>query len=505
MSSADIVDPMSGPLAHGVAPKTGIVSDDRLTGWASEAVPFRRPTRQLYRFVYAAMAFTDALVAAIAMVLASQVRFGVRAPSPHLIIWAAVSGAVTVAIFASLRLYSVHLFSAGEEFRRTLLGVSMATIGLAEYFYWSRASLPRGLVGLSWILSLALILLTRCLWHSFLQRARSRGRLTLRTLIVGRNDEAIRLATAMQARSLGFAPLGFVATGDPPSDSPSHSDRPVICELRNLREGIRRTRAECVFVASTAAGPSEMAAISNAVRLESVDCRVTSNLPEVLSTRLSIQPIGGAMALSLFPVRLSGAQAAAKRALDLVLSTLGIIMTAPLWAGIAILIRLTSRGPVLYRQTRVGRGGQPFGLMKFRTMVPRAEAMRASLMSRNESTGPLFKIREDPRITTVGRWLRRWSLDELPQLLNVFRGDMSLVGPRPPLPEEVKQYNARQHARLEVRPGITGLWQVSGRSLLPFDDYIRLDLFYIGNWSIAYDLLILAKTIPAVLFGRGAR
>jgi lipopolysaccharide/colanic/teichoic acid biosynthesis glycosyltransferase len=143
-------------------------------------------------------------------------------------------------------------------------------------------------------------------------------------------------------------------------------------------------------------------------------------------------------------------------------------------------------------------------MYKFRSMVRGAELMLTQLVDRNEASGALFKMRDDPRVTTLGRWIRRWSLDELPQLLNVLRGDMSLVGPRPPLPNEVAVYEDWHHGRLEVRPGITGLWQVGGRSELTFDDYVRLDLFYIENWSIAYDLFILAKTVPAVLFRKGA-
>jgi len=167
---------------------------------------------------------------------------------------------------------------------------------------------------------------------------------------------------------------------------------------------------------------------------------------------------------------------------------------------IGLAVKLGSKGPVLFRQTRVGRRGRPFTLLKFRTMIEGAAAIDVP----NDSEGPLFKSKSDPRITTAGRFLRRWSLDELPQLLNVLRGRMSLVGPRPPLPEEVELYEDWQRDRLEVRPGMTGLWQVRGRSDLSFDDYVRLDLFYIENWSLAYDFYLLAKTIPAVLSGRGA-
>jgi lipopolysaccharide/colanic/teichoic acid biosynthesis glycosyltransferase len=180
------------------------------------------------------------------------------------------------------------------------------------------------------------------------------------------------------------------------------------------------------------------------------------------------------------------------------------VLIAPLLAVIAVAVRLDSAGPVLFRQERVGLHRRRFRLLKFRTMVVGAEAMLADLVVHNEADGPLFKMRNDPRVTRVGRCLRRYSLDELPQLWNVLMGEMSLVGPRPPLPKEVEAFEDWQLDRFEVRPGITGLWQVSGRSELLFDEYVRLDLFYIENWSLAYDLFIVAKTIPMLLAARGA-
>jgi exopolysaccharide biosynthesis polyprenyl glycosylphosphotransferase len=210
------------------------------------------------------------------------------------------------------------------------------------------------------------------------------------------------------------------------------------------------------------------------------------------------------MTLSVRPVRLSGFQAVVKRTLDVVGSLLALLAMLPVFVAIACAIRLTSGGPVLYRQVRLGRHVEAFTLLKFRTMVPNADDLRDGLLDLNEASEPLFKVRDDPRISTVGRWLRRWSLDELPQFVNVLKGDMSLVGPRPPLPQEVARYEEWHLDRLEVRPGITGLWQVSGRSDTSFDDYVRLDLFYIENWSPAYDLFILAKTLPVVMSRKGS-
>jgi exopolysaccharide biosynthesis polyprenyl glycosylphosphotransferase len=196
--------------------------------------------------------------------------------------------------------------------------------------------------------------------------------------------------------------------------------------------------------------------------------------------------------------------AAAKRCLDILLSLIGIILAAPLFALSALLVRLTSPGPVIFRQTRVGCGGRTFTLFKFRTMYSDAEARKASLMHLNEADGPVFKMKDDPRITPAGRVLRKFSLDELPQLINVLQGDMSLVGPRPPVPYEVALYGEREKRRLSVLPGLTCLWQISGRSNLSFDRWMELDLLYIETMSFWGDIRIILRTIPAVISARGA-
>jgi exopolysaccharide biosynthesis polyprenyl glycosylphosphotransferase len=259
-----------------------------------------------------------------------------------------------------------------------------------------------------------------------------------------------------------------------------------------------------VFVAASAVTAADMKHVLKARRLDGVEIRVTANLPPTLATQVAIQSVGGLMALTVNALRLTRTQAIAKRAFDVALSTVGLLVLAPVFLVIASAIKLTSPGPVFFRQQRVGLQRRPFTLLKFRTMVADAELLLAGLLTRNEADGPLFKLRHDPRITRVGRWLRRYSLDELPQLWNVLCGDMSLVGPRPPLPSEVAHYEDWQLDRLEVRPGLTGLWQVSGRSDLSFDEYVRLDLFYIENWSLAYDLIMVIKTIPMLLKAKGA-
>jgi exopolysaccharide biosynthesis polyprenyl glycosylphosphotransferase len=197
-------------------------------------------------------------------------------------------------------------------------------------------------------------------------------------------------------------------------------------------------------------------------------------------------------------------QSACKRLFDIIASFSALVLLSPLLLIVAASIRLTSRGPIFFRQPRVGRHGRPFRMLKFRSMVVNAEELKASLMAQNEQAGPVFKMRRDPRITRVGRFIRKFSIDELPQLLNILRGEMSIVGPRPPVPSEVARYEAWQRRRLSVRPGLTCVWQVSGRNEISFEEWMYLDMQYIDHWSLAQDFQLILKTVPVVLTGRGA-
>jgi exopolysaccharide biosynthesis polyprenyl glycosylphosphotransferase len=219
----------------------------------------------------------------------------------------------------------------------------------------------------------------------------------------------------------------------------------------------------------------------------------------VAASRVAVHRFGDLPVLSLRRVDLSGFQQTVKRAFDLVVAGVALAVLSPLLLACALAVRLSGPGPVLFSQLRIGRDGKPFTIHKFRSMVADAEDRLAELRDRNQADGLLFKLHDDPRVTRVGRFLRTWSLDELPQLLDVVRGDMSLVGPRPPLPSEVADYDDWLRNRLRVKPGLTGLWQVSGRHQSSFADYVRHDLFYVENWSLSLDLYIVLRTIPAVL------
>jgi exopolysaccharide biosynthesis polyprenyl glycosylphosphotransferase len=242
-------------------------------------------------------------------------------------------------------------------------------------------------------------------------------------------------------------------------------------------------------------------------QLTDAGCHVTlsTGLDDIDATRLRPVALDGRALVYVEPCVRTGWHATAKRAFDVVVSVVALTLTAPVLAAAAAAIRLESRGSILFRQWRVGRDGEPFQIVKLRTMVVDAEARRRELLDRNEADGPLFKIRDDPRVTRVGRLLRRVSIDELPQFWNVLRGEMSVVGPRPALPEEVAAWPEPVRGRLRVLPGITGMWQVSGRSDAGFDEYVRLDLAYVDNWSLAHDVEIVARTVGVVVTAKGAR
>jgi len=326
-------------------------------------------------------------------------------------------------------------------------------------------------------------------------------------LILGTGERARKIAERFERGFWGRARVcGFL------DDSPTESDLQLLGDryLGKLNE-IRNVATTCGVERVVYALPRRFLAdpsISNVVSCcEIIGIEVTISL-DLFETR-SRQVLGPA--LDGMPTLMISPRAhhrkwklAVKRAMDIGLSLIAILMTLPLWLAAAIAIKLESSGPVFFIQPRSGRFGKLFPCLKFRTMQTDAEEVRKQLVRANEMSGPVFKIRDDPRITRVGKVLRRYSIDELPQLLNVLVGHMSMVGPRPPLPDEVRQYEIDQRARLSMRPGLTCLWQVSGRNEIPFGDWVKMDIEYIERWSLWLDLHILLLTIPAVLSGRGA-
>jgi exopolysaccharide biosynthesis polyprenyl glycosylphosphotransferase len=406
---------------------------------------------------------------------------------------------VWIAVFHSFGLYSPDRFSGAEKLRRVISAVSIGWILMMMASFWTQSAFSRAWVGLTWVLALLFEAVSRRSWDFYFL---SRGHVMRRTLIVGTREEAQRFCGALRDSASGFLPIGYVAASDP-FIVPQGDGLRLVGRIENLAEVISRERADCIFVVSSEVDCEKMSDVLDAARPAKTEVRVVANLPQLLTTRLTVQDVGGFTTLSLKSAYLSGFQSATKRALDLTVATTALIFTLPLWAAIAIAVKLSSPGPIFFKQERVTKGGRQFTMYKFRTMVGRGSEV---LEERGvDLTTPFFKLgKEDPRLTSVGSLLRRLSIDELPQLLNVIKGEMSLVGPRPLPADQVAANLDLLRSRHDVPAGITGWWQIQGRSEIPPQEAVQMDVFYIENWSLALDLFILMKTLSVVTTKRGA-
>ncbi|GAA4903668.1 exopolysaccharide biosynthesis polyprenyl glycosylphosphotransferase [Actinomycetospora succinea] len=395
--------------------------------------------------------------------------------------------------------------AGGAEFSRLARGTVTATVAVALLALVLTASGAPGTVGQAWAL-LAVpatgvaAALGRTVLRLAVARARRRGRFTARVLAVGTPAAVADLAA--RTRRVPAHGWEVVAACTSTGTGREIAGVPVVGDLDAVAAEVHRTGAEVVAVAPSP-GWTPRRLHELAWRLEGldVDLVVDPGLMEIAGPRLHVAPVDGLPLLRLRPPSFRGGPHAVKAVIDRVVAALAVTVLAPVFLLLAVLVRRDG-GPVFYRQVRIGRDGRPFAMVKFRSMVVGADRVRPD--GEHDGAGPLFKLRADPRVTPIGTVLRRWSLDELPQLFNVLGGSMSLVGPRPPLPEEVGTYAEDARRRLLVRPGLTGLWQVSGRSDLSWEDTVRLDLRYVENWSPALDLLILARTVSAVVSARGA-
>jgi exopolysaccharide biosynthesis polyprenyl glycosylphosphotransferase len=392
----------------------------------------------------------------------------------------------------------------GRLVREAIVLVTISsTLTLAGLYLFHAEYISRALVVLLWTVDCTFLVLGRLFLLSTGAWFRDRMERYRYFLIVGTNGAARELAHFIeQGESFGDRLIGFGYTGPKaPGDLPARYRLLPVDAIPDLLE--TQPVDEIVFaVTREELGPLEP--ILRRCQEEGVHTRVHLDFLPLNVSHVYLEHLHDVPLLTFASAPDSEILLFLKRALDVAIALAALAVTLPALLVIAVLIRLTSPGPVIYSQIRCGLGGRRFTLFKFRSMVRDAEQLRAELDQYNEAEGPIFKMRKDPRITPVGRWLRRFSLDELPQLWNIVRGDMSFVGPRPPLPDEVAQYEKWQRRRLRMRPGLTCLWAIEGRSRIRFDRWMELDLAYIDNWSLWLDLKIFLKTIPYVLRGRGA-
>jgi exopolysaccharide biosynthesis polyprenyl glycosylphosphotransferase len=349
---------------------------------------------------------------------------------------------------------------------------------------------------------LALVML-RGVYAAWLRGCRARHKFVRKVCVLGTNDEASALVELLDTQpELGYRVVGVI--GDPDEWQLVHLDVAVIRGGPDVVESVLATGASGVLVAVSAVSAGDLDRVVRELMAGGIHVQISSGLARVGPHRLRAAPLSHQLMFYVEPHRLKRWQATVKRSMDVALGSIALLFTSPILMAASIAVKADDGGPIFYRQERVGRDGRPFNVLKLRTMVPDASAQLKLLQPHNERSGPLFKLSSDPRVTRVGRFLRATSIDELPQLVNVVRGDMSLVGPRPALPSEVEQFDHELQERISVPPGLTGLWQVEARDNPSFHAYRRLDLFYVDNWSLTMDLAIIAGTV-LVVAGRAAR
>jgi exopolysaccharide biosynthesis polyprenyl glycosylphosphotransferase len=459
------------------------------------------------RYVLAAVA-VDLLAAVLSLVATAQVHMDAVVGVAPFTLLTAVLPLGWIALVHLSRGYEPGELGAGSEEFRSLLRAGLALVaGVSFLSYALDLDISRSLVVLAVPLTVVLAAGGRYRLRRHVHALRAQGRCLRSVVVVGRERAVLDLV--QQLRREPHCGMAVVAACVPDPRA-AHALRQegieTIVDLEQVALVVRALDVDAVAVTSSSeTAASYLRRLSWQLEGTGVELLVAPGLTEIAGPRMHLRPFIGLPLVHVEQPEFRGPRRWVKHGLDRLVAGVAILLLAPALGAIALAVRLDSPGPVLFRQVRIGQDGREFVMLKFRSMVVDAEARREELLARNQNAdGLLFKIADDPRVTRVGRLLRRFSLDELPQLFNVFAGRMSLVGPRPPLPAEVARYDSSVSRRLLVKPGLTGLWQVSGRSDLSWDDSVRLDLRYVENWSLLLDVMILWKTAFAVLRANGA-
>lgn len=367
--------------------------------------------------------------------------------------------------------------------------------------FLARVDVARGYLLISLPAGVLVLVLERWLWRQWLTAQRSVGEYSARVLLVGSRESVAQIARELaRNHNAGYKVVGACVPSGAVADTIEGTDIPIMGNVNAVDRAIAATRADTVAVTSTDdLPPYKVKQISWGLEAGKQHLVLAPSIVDIAGPRIHMRPAAGLPLIHVETPRFTRGQAVVKRTMDILGALFLIVLSSPLLIGVAVAVKATSPGPLLYKQERIGRGGEPFGMLKFRSMrVGADKELKALLEAQGTSEKPLFKVQDDPRITPVGKFIRRFSLDELPQFFNVLGGSMSLVGPRPQIAAEVALYTDIARRRLLARPGITGLWQVSGRSTLEWEDAVKLDLYYVENWSLLSDIAILLRTIKAV-------
>ncbi|MEL6892755.1 MAG: sugar transferase [Actinomycetota bacterium] len=412
---------------------------------------------------------------------------------------------VMVVSMVAANLYTARANSRPtDEVRNILRAAAFGIAGMIGVaFAFDVDNMSRRWVALLFVSLVTALCVERSIARSAFRRLRRERRMARRVVVVGGDAHAVELAKALErGPELGYDVVGAVTEGMLTPDP--GLDVPVLVGYDGIEDFVEDHGASSVIISLYSVGGDVVNQLSRRLTDAGVHVSLCTTLEDIDVPRIRAQELDGRVILYIEATIRTGWRRLAKRAFDLAVAVTGLVLTAPIMLGAILAIKLDSRGPVFFRQERVGLDGEAFPMIKLRTMVADAEARKQALLEQNEVDGPLFKMKRDPRITRVGRFLRKTSIDELPQFWNVIRGEMSIVGPRPALASEAEEWESGLRDRLRVLPGITGMWQVSGRSDSSFEQYKRLDLYYVDNWSLMHDVRIVLRTVGVVLFGRGA-
>ena len=466
-------------------------------------------TRSSATFRQAGFALTDAAIITVAALSAYAGRFGLSifADAADLdlpMLAYCTVPIVWLALLAACGAYSLHHLQTGMvEYQRVVLGSAFFAGLVGICCFLAKYDLSRGFFVLLFAIGIPALLFGRLARRRSLKHMRAQGLFQTSVLVAGSPSHIDEVARVLRREKwLGYQVVGGVTSA---AMEETGAGLPILGRVSDVVDLVTDSSIDTVIFAE-GSFPDSQHFKRMAWELEELDVQmiVAPALTDISSQRLRSRPVAGLPFVHVERPQAVAASRWSKRAFDVVGSGLLLLVAAPIIALVALAVKLEDRGPVFFKQTRVGRRGEEFECLKVRSMVVDAEARKAELEAQNEGAGVLFKITKDPRITKIGGFIRRFSIDELPQLWNVFRGDMSLVGPRPALPTEVAQYDSDTVRRLDVLPGLTGLWQVSGRSNLSWEETVRLDVYYVDNWSIMQDLSILMRTARAVLGSSGA-
>ena len=494
------------------------LSAPRAQPWESMArgaVPRQPLTLAWFQRLITGIVIGDTIAIGLALIAATFVRFGVG-PSglpdaaPGYTIAAVCVAGVWLVALSGAKSRAKRIIGEGLTEYQRVTNATLVAFGIVAIFcYLAQIDFARGYVALTLPVGWLLLLSNRLIWRRVLLKMRHDGRCLTGAIVVGPAVDVERTVSELRRNvRAGYRSIAVALTDrieDAPPSTQGYLEELPHVAFDDVVSATKDSRARALIVAGDLPGGRDrIREMGWQLENSRAELILVSRLTDVAGPRVHLRPVVGLPMVHVQLPQYTGVAHTAKRGFDVFASAAALLVLSPLLGAIALAVRMSDKGPALFRQERVGIGGSTFKMLKFRSMVVDADAKRAELLALNEGNGVLFKLKDDPRITRVGRVLRRFSLDELPQLWNVLRGEMSLVGPRPPLPSEVELYAGHETRRLLSKPGITGLWQVSGRSDLSWEDSIRLDLYYVENWSFTGDLMLIMRTVVQMFKHDGA-